>query len=187
MNRTLISVSDFMLCGCFVVDIALPRLRRFWGSTFALSKGGFAGIGKEGLKLCEATGKEGRGGVPIFPLTRFPCFVTGPLRMAFSPSMRQWIGSGDTSVSATPTGGCASCSGGWVSSRRFPDLFLPRHPFKPSSIGKRGFEGSFEGARCSTSSEDILGGRDASRFAWEGSKGLGTEGGEGSPEGSDRV
>ena len=51
----------------------------------------------------------------------------------------------------------------------------------------RGSEGCLEGARCSTQSEDILGRRDASRFVWEGSKALGTEGGEGSPEGSDRV
>ena len=40
----------------------------------------------------------------------------------------------------------------------------------------RGSEGCLEGARGSSSSEDILGGRDASRFVWEGSKALGTDG-----------
>jgi len=63
MNRTPISVSDFRLCGCFA------RLRRFWGSTFALSKGGFAGIGKEGRSpylsphqismLCDRASEDG--------------------------------------------------------------------------------------------------------------------------------
>jgi len=78
MNRILISVSDFRLCGRFVVDIALPRLRRFWGFTFALFKCGFAGIGKEDME-----------GVPMFLLSRFPCFVIGPLGRNSSPSMRQ--------------------------------------------------------------------------------------------------